>query len=237
MAQVFATANRTGNCGANTGNWNGVHDATGGKSHTFTAVSGDGDTAVRSRRFATGFPGGACGLFRVFMEFDTSGITSAPSRLTLNIKGTGTSTSNTDIIILRGNQTTYNGNTFNDFPGNGAGWDNTTAGIVPLSAQHTTWNDSSYNVIELNAAAITAVVDEDVMQVVIMTHDFDYLDVDPSIGQDVSIGMHFNRSGTSEDPYIETFFGYGGDIIGVASTNVEKISGVATANVEKVIGV
>ena len=236
MAQVFATTGRTGNCGANTGNWDGVHDASGGKGHTFGDASGTENNGVRSRRFASG-GGTACGLFRVFMEFDTSGITSTPSRLTLNIKGSGTSTSNTDIIILRGNQTSYNGNTFNDFPGNGSGWDNTTAAIVPLSAEHTTWNDSSYNVIELNAAAITAVVDEDVMQVVIMTHDFDYLDVDPTVGQDVNIGMHFNQSGTSQDPYIETFFGYGGDIIGVASANIEKISGVATANVEKVIGV
>ena len=36
---------------------------------------------------------------------------------------------------------------------------------------------------------------------------------------------------------VDASSGYGNDVMGVASANIEKVSGVATANVEKVIGV
>ena len=242
MAQVFATVGRSGNCGANTGAWDGVHDAAGGKGHTFGVASGLSNAAVRSRRFATGL-GNACGLFRVFMEFDTSGITSGNS-LTLNIKGSGLSTTNTDIIVIKGTQTSYNGNTLNDFVGFESGWDGDNAGgsgagdgIVPYSDEHTTWNDSSYNVIALNATAISNAISDDILKVCIMTHDFDFKDVDPSVGDDVNIGMHFHHVGQTEDPYIETFFGYSNLISGIISGNIGKINGIASGDIAKVNGV
>ena len=238
MAIIYATAGRTGAVGANTSNWDGVHDSSGGKNHTFgDAVD---STAIRSRAFNSGT---AVGLFRLFMEFDTTSITTAPGSATLNIKGYGSdTTTNPPIIVLLGEQTTYDGNTLNDFPGHGSGWDNTSANITPLSsARVSAWSTSAYNTITLNSQARDVIANADELRVVIMTYDYDYLDVDPTTvsgTEDVCVGVVLNESGTSQDPYLETGdAGYGKNIMGVSSSNISKVNGVTTANVSKVIGV
>ena len=206
MAIIFATTGRTGAAGANTGNWTGVHDGAEGKNHTFgDAVD---SVAIRSRRFGTN--GANCNITRLFMEFDTSGISVAPGSATLNIYGNGSdTTTNPRIIVLLGEQdgSTYNGATFNDFPGNGSGWDNTTAAITPLSDVRTTaWSTSGYNTTTLNSDARDIIANEDILKIVIITYDYDYLDVDPitvSNTEDVCVGVVLNESGTSQDPYIE----------------------------------
>ncbi len=228
MAIFNAKNDKTGGCGADTSVWNAVHDSTGGKSHTFTDTNNG--TAVRSRTFNAG---SATGIFRTFMEFDTTTLTTLPTSATLNIKGYGTSTTNTDIIVIEGTQTTYDGNTFDDFTGFQAGWNNTH--VTAYSAEHTTWNDSAYNAIQLNAAALTEMTDEDVIRVCIMTYDYDYLDSQPADGTDISIGMVFKGAG--ELPYIETIGGYGNNIMGVSSGNISKVNGIAIGNISKVNGI
>tara|TARA_R100000008_G_C3532395_1_gene140006 strand:+ start:125 stop:838 length:714 start_codon:yes stop_codon:yes gene_type:complete len=237
MAIIYATTGRTGAAGANTNLWDAVHDATGGKNHTFgDAVD---SAAVRSRAFNSGT---AVGLFRLFMEFDTSSISSAPDTATLNIKGYGSdTTTNPPIIVLLAEPQSYNGATLNDFPGHGSGWDNNSTNITPLSAEHNSaWSTSAYNTITLNSQARDIIANEDVLPVVIMTYDYDYQDVDPttvSNTEDVCVGVVLNESGTSQDPYLETTSGYGKDVMGIDSGNISTVNGIAVANVSKVIGV
>ena len=176
------------------------------------------------------------------MEFDTSSITSTPTTATLNIKGFGSSTTtNPPIIVLKGTQTSYNGFTFNDFPGHGAGWDGTDAAVIEYSAEHNSaWSTSAYNTITLNSTSMTDIADDDELQVVIMTYDYDYHDVDPAtvgVAEDVCVGVVLNAVGTAQDPYIEFEFGYGNSVMGVDSTSIAKVNGIETGNIEKVIGV
>ena len=236
MATIYATVGRTGACGANTGNWTGVHDATGAKGHTFgDAVD---SVAIRSRRFTSN---AHCNITRLFMEFDTTSITSAPGTATLNIKGYGSdTTTNPPIIVLLGEQTSYDGNTFGDFVGHASGWDDSD--VTELSSVHNSaWSTSGYNTITLNSDARDFIANEDTFKVVIVTYDYDYQDVDPaSVGTDldVCVGVVLNESGTSQDPYLETgAAGYGKDVMGLASGDIGKIVGIASANVSKVSGV
>ena len=73
-----------------------------------------------------------------------------------------------------------------------------------------------------------------------MNYDHDYLDSAPgsSLGVTQQFGMQFaDSSGTSNDPYIEYTIGYGNDVLGVSSANINTVIGVAAANIDKVIGV
>lgn len=232
MATVYATSGATGASGANTNTWTGVHDSSGGKGGGTFGNATD-SVAIRSRTFG----GGNVGIFRLFMEFDTSGISSAPSA-TLNIKGFGSdTTTNPSIIVIKGTQSSpYNANTLNDFTGWQSGWNNTH--VTAYSGEHNSaWSTSAYNSITLNATALSDIEAGHTFKVCIMTYEYDYQDIQPGAGVDVCAGVVLDESGTSQDPYLETAaVGYANNVIGVASANIGSINGIATADISKING-
>ena len=246
MATVYASTNDAlvfktlGGSG-----WNAVHDATSGGTITHNASSNANAIAANC------LAGGRGTIYlasRVLMDFDTSGISVAPSAATLKVYGITNGTA--DIIVLRSWQDLddiatdwYNAmiDPTTTISGNAWAYNNTT----PYSAQIATWSTSGYNDITLNATALADMASLDSFKLMIMEHDYDYSDVDPDLGgrsgcQDVKSGVYFaDNTGTSKDPYIDYTpgaAGYGNLVLGVASGDIASINGVATADISKVNG-
>ena len=203
MPVIYAINGSSGNVGANTSLWNGVHDATGAKNNTFGDASND--EAVVSHGLS-----GNVGLFRTFMAFNTSGVSADVTNLTLNIKGVGESTG--DIIVVEGTQTVGSEDNFtmNDFTGFQSGWVGGGAGatspaVIQYSSEVTSWSIGSYNSIPLNAFAEAAVKNNSQLKVCIMNYDYDFLDVAPGSGVEAKNGMYFLTAGGASNantPYI-----------------------------------
>ena len=138
-------------------------------------------------------------FFRVFFEFDTSGITIAPTEATLNIRGHANDA--LDVIVVRSEHSaTLAASDFHDglpsstfsaltnSAGDGSG---TFAGINGLtySAEFSSWDASGVNEIPLIAPAFADIASLDTFKVCVMEYDHDYLDVDG--GSTASTGMYF----------------------------------------------
>ena len=77
MATIYAE--NDGSVGGGTVDWDNLHDASSAKGHTGTATHDDDAIRIYRPNSSTYH------LWRVFMTFDTSGISSAPSEATLEI--------------------------------------------------------------------------------------------------------------------------------------------------------
>jgi hypothetical protein len=222
------------------------------RSSTGTSVSGPGaasyDQAAVSVQYISGRGGTVAQISRAFFEFDTSGISSAPSAATLKIYGW--SQTSADVIAVRGDQSGTLGNTdFDEIYGcasqlaasDGAGTGTLASCATNYSNEITSWTSLAYNDITLNSTALSEMASLDTFKVVLVEYDADYLDV-ASVGSTplVRTGMFWeNYTGTSRDPKIDytAATGYGHAVMGVASANIGEVNGVATANLGKVIGV
>ena len=152
------------------------------------------------------------GIFRYFLEFDTSGITSTPSAATLKIKGKS-GTSNLDVILLKSSHTgsvatgdfdeiTNASTPLGNSDGSGAGTFASTS-VVEYSAQIESWSTSGYNDIALNSDALSDMTSGSTFNCVLIGHDYDYLDQAPS-NADYRINFYQDSTaGTSSDPYID----------------------------------
>jgi len=154
--------------------------------------------------------GGSYGINRAFFEFDTSGISVAPSSATLKIYGFLVGTA--DVIAVRSEHSAtlakadfdalYGASTeLGNSDGSGAG---TLAGVSGLtySAEISSWNTSAYNDIALNATALSDMASLDTFKVCLMEYDHDYLDVAETSTSQGSCYWADN-TGTSRDPYID----------------------------------
>ncbi len=235
-ALVFKTLGGSG--------WNAVHDATSGTTITHNGASSGVAVAANC---LSGGRGNIWLASRVLMDFDTSGISVAPSAATLKVYGITNDTA--DIIVLRSFQDLssiatdwYNAMIDPTTPVPGNAWG--SGDVTEYSNQITTWSTSGYNDITLKAQALADMASLDTFKLMIMEHDYDYSDVDPDLGgrsgcQDKKSGVYFaDNTGTSKDPYIDyTLAGYGNAVLGVASANISTVNGVATADISKVNGV
>ena len=179
---------------------------------------------------STGRGGNTFLITRSFFEFDTSGISVAPTDATLKIYG-GVN-GNGDVIAVLGTQDTSLGT--NDF--------DALDFTKPLSSELATWSTGAYNDIALNSTAFNTMRDDDLFKVVVINYDYDYLDTAPTSAINTQCGCYYaNDPGTSRDPYIDytpgVAAGYGNAVLGVASGNISTVNGVATANISKVSGV
>ena len=225
-------------------NWNTAHDAATGT----TAKSDDDrvDPAIAAQSAPAGRSTNYY-ILRTFLNFDTSGISVAPSAATLNIYGYTTGIMGTtlgDIIAIEGTWTgasSLSTGDFDSFTGYQAGWD--SGDVTAYSSELTSWSTSGYNSITLNATALAKMASASVLSIVLMNHDFDYQDTSPFVGgkthnYEVN-GIYFaNATGTANDPYIDyTPVGYGHDVIGVDSGDIDTVIGVETGDIDTVIGV
>tara|TARA_Y100000310_G_scaffold116812_1_gene115494 strand:+ start:352 stop:1023 length:672 start_codon:yes stop_codon:yes gene_type:complete len=205
MATIYHTSSNDGYCQSTLGAFASVRN-NAGDAYDSTSALGVANVQVyySSAR-------GTHRIRRAFFEFDTSGISIAPSAATLKIRATiGVGG---DIIAVRSEQgATLAAGDFNSFPsaavtalgnsdGSGAG---SFAGIADFtySAEITTWSANAYNDIALNTTARGDMVSLSLFKVCVMNHDFDYLDI-AGTSTEGNGWAWSERAGTSQDPYID----------------------------------
>ena len=209
-------------------------------------------TSITANSYAISFSRGGGLVYRVdriFVYFDTSGITSTPASATFSIQRTTTSVLGKFRIIKStafggDGQTALAAGDFDAFPGFSAGSamgsnvtdycdDTIPAGIWSTSNAYNT------TAINLNSTALSDMASNDFFILAIVNFDFDYKNVD---GAPLAVNRitHYtpDNPGTSRDPKIDyVTAGYSNNVIGVASADIAKVNGIATADIENIIGI
>ena len=202
---------------------------TGNAASVTDGITGNQNNVVQYFQ-SSGRGGGTIRFKRVFLYFDTSGITGTLTAAHIDITGTGTSTSTDgDTIMLKSTAFGEDGGTAlatGDFY---TRIDYTT----PYSTELTSFTHSGNNEYTLTAAALTDIKNDHHFTLAIVEHDADYSNTDTgNAALDISIAF-----GTTITLDYTLATGYGNTVNGVASANIGKINGVATANISKVNGI
>ncbi len=164
---------------------------------------------------------------RVFLYFDTSGITGTLSSATVEVDGGSVSDADpNDTILIKSSAFGGDGGTALATSDHFSSLDYTTA----YSAELTVWNTST-NKYVLTAAALADIKNNDHFTLAIIDNDNDYANSDTTATADITIDFDV----TITLNYV--LAGYGNTVMTVASANINKVKGVATANIETVIGV
>jgi hypothetical protein len=189
---VYSTAASDGNIGSpNATNWDTIHGQVYG-----TADTNDASEVAQSRKYSS-LGSTLYSLFRMFMSFDTSGISGADSG-NINLFLKSISGTPADFIIVGWDE----GPTLSNFD-----FDNFTSDVYveEIDGSPYTKTENAYNEYTLEDVALTAIGDNDTFDICIREHTHDYLDVAPpttSTNKQVEIYLSDN-TGTSKDPYIE----------------------------------
>ena len=165
---------------------------------------------------------------RVFLYFDTSGITGTLSAAHIDVKGGGVSGDPNDTIMIKSTAFGGDGGTALATSDFFLSLDYSTA----YSTELTSFSTSGNNEYTLTAAALADIKNNDHFTLAIVEHDSDYTNSDQTNVSDVTID--FDTTITL-DYTLAT--GYGHTVNGVASANIGKVNGVATASISKVNGV
>ncbi len=100
-----------------------------------------------------------------------------------------------------------------------------------------TWRDlSTLQSVDLNSTAISAITSTGYLKICIMEYLYDYPDTAPTVAG-TNIRAYANFSTVPYLSFTATPIGYGNDVIGVSSSNIDTILGVASADIDSVIGV
>jgi hypothetical protein len=196
-------------------------------SGTSTAQGTAQNSAVQYFK-STGRGGGTFRYIRSFLQFDSSSITSAVGTAVLNIESEGSSDT-ADVIVCASDA--FGGASDDLINDDFNNVDFSTA----YSSEVSTWNDNgANNAITLNAAARTAIQNNNSFICAVVDHDSDFQDTD-SLASDGNTTVGIDFSGTIT--LVVTLAGYGNDVNLVASANIGEVNGVATASIDKIIGV
>jgi hypothetical protein len=176
----------------------------------------------------TGRGAGTFRYIRSFLQFDSSSITSAVGTAVLNIESEGTSDT-ADVIVCASDA--FGGASDDLINDDFNNVDFTTA----YSSQVSTWNDNgANNAITLNAAARTAIQNNNSFICAVVDHDSDFQDTDSLSGSgNTTVGIDFSGTIT----LVVTLAGYGNDVNLVASANIGEVNGVASGDISEIIGV
>ena len=185
---------------------------------------------------------------RIFVYFDTSGITSTPASATFSIQRTTTQPLGKFKIIKStafggDGQTALASGDFDAFPGfsAGSGMGGNVTDYCDDTIAASAWgtsNDYNDTAITLNSTALSDMASNDFLILAIVDSAFDYKDVDggPSVSNRLP---HYTAAftGTTRDPKLDyVAAGYGNDVIGVASADIGEINAVATADIAELNG-
>ena len=180
-------------------------------------------------------------MYRFFFAFDTSSYSSGYtiSNLTFNFRRTSSTTCTPTIcfptfIIVK---STAQGSADTDLSVSDYFSD-----VVYTTAYSSATSLTSSNAdtsISLNATAITD-FGTGLLKIVVVQYGNDYSDSGGSSDLTQKLYANFDSGGDGYVPFIEfdaVASGYGNDVIGVSSSNIEDVLEVPTGNIEKVIGV
>jgi len=216
-------------------NWATARDATSG---TVSSTINRDFLGIAAAHTSGRFGGTLARIHRYFFRFDTSGIGVTPANATLKIRGLGNTSG--DIIAVKSTQgDTPSSGDFDAITGWSSGADN-ESNVTKYSAEITTWSNTGFNDIALNSTALSDMASLSNFKLCLLNYDYDLKNVDPFSGFGYN-GLYLSEwSDAAFHPYLEYTAGasgYGQDVIGVATGDIEKVIGVATGDIEKVIGV
>ena len=184
-------------------------------------------------------------LRRVFMSFNTTAISSAPSSAQLRVYIPSASHDNINVIVLKsGHNPSVVENYFSTWltglGGSLSGWSASDTYVIEYSDEaETTGAGAGYVAIDLNSTALADMSSLDSFKIVIMGYDYDYADSAPP-GTGNNLGITYSEyTGTTRDPkivYVDSA-AYSQDVGGVPAANISKIIGIAIADISKVNGV
>ena len=191
---------------------------TGAAASVIDGLSGDHNVQFftgRSKRFD-----------RIFLHFDTSGITGTVSAAHIDIDGGGSSVDPNDTLMIKSTAFGGDGGTALATSDMFSSLDYSTA----YSTELTSWNASTNNEYTLTAAALADIKNNDNFILAIVDHDNDYSNSSSTATSDVRID--FDTTITLD--YTLAATGYTHDVIGVAAASIGKVNTVATASIGKI---
>ena len=244
MAEIFADASDGLVSSGYQSSWAAARDATSG---TVSGVANSTATpSVYTARGAARGGGNTYIVKRMFMWFDTSGITGNVSAASINIYSTGTSWTSAAQVAK---STAFGGDggtalaagDFDAITGWSAG-NNASGNVTEYASLFSgTATLNAYNSFAGTSDLMADMQNNPVVILCFMDYARDWRNSTWLSNGSVQISNYFaDQSGTDKDPkiiYTEDASGYTHDIMGVAAGNIGKVINVATANIGKVIGV
>ena len=184
-------------------------------------------------------------VYRSFMFFDTSGITSTVASATLSIRGAYAN----DGSVIAVKSTAFGGDggtalsngDFDAISGWSAG--SSLAGSATVYGSQiltSSWNISGYNNFTATSDLLTDMENNNVVIICFMDYTNDYLNSAVSSGFLNAGGTYTNYTSTGRDPKIDYTLaatGYSNNVNGVAAANISKVNGIETASISKVNGI
>jgi hypothetical protein len=163
---------------------------------------------------------------RVFLHFDTSGITGTVSAAHIDINGGSLADADpNDTIMIKSTAVGGDGGTALATSDHFSSLDYSTA----YSSELTTWSTGN-NEYTLTAAALADIKNNDHFTLAIVDHDNDYANSATTGVADITIDFDV----TITLDYTESAAGYTHDVIGVAAASIGKVNSVATASIGKI---
>jgi len=163
---------------------------------------------------------------RVFLHFDTSGITGTVSAAHIDINGGSLADADpNDTIMIKSTAFGGDGGTALATSDHFSSLDYSTA----YSSELTTWSTGN-NEYTLTAAALADIKNNDHFTLAIVDHDNDYANSATTGVADITIVFDV----TITLDYTESAAGYTHDVIGVAAASIGKVNSVATASIGKI---
>ena len=223
----------------NASSWAGARDATSGS----TSAGGSASGALTQVSRSAGRSGTAYAVYRSFMYFDTSGITSAVGSATIKIYGY---TAN-DGSVIAVKSTAFGGDgsaslastDFNNISGFSTG--SSLAGNATVYGPQiltSSWSTSGYNDFTGTSDLRADMQNNDVVIICFMDYTNDYLNSALTSDATLNCGGYFTEgAGSSKDPYIEytvSAAGYTHGVNSLAAASINKVNTVATASIGKI---
>lgn len=214
-------------------NWSAVRNAsTGNSSQTFTTNTTRA-SAIRASRISSGRTQ-TRQIIRTYLFFDLSSVSGTITGLTLRVLGGGGSSS-TGVTVIKSTAWGGSGGTTTLATGDFGNVDFATSYLS--GPNPTTWSTAAYNVYNIGNAVSDANTNG-YINCALVESTYDYGNTDPFLGTTVDAGVEFiDPSNPIKVEVTYTPAGYGNDVIGVASANIDSVIGVASADIGTVIGV
>jgi|TARA_R110000822_G_scaffold93078_2_gene214401 hypothetical protein len=191
----------------------------------------DGNTgaSVYVQYFSNSGRGGGTKRFkRMFLHFDTSGITGTVSAAHIDIDGHLASADPNDSILVKSTAFGGDGGTAlatTDF------FSSIDYG-TPYSTELTTWSTGN-NEYTLTSAALADIKNNDSFTLALVEHDSDFTNSDQITNGASDISINLGTTITL-DFTEEAASGYTHNVIGVAAASIGKVSSVAAASIGKI---
>lgn len=238
MATIHSNATDGTQSTSTNSDWDTVHDSVGSSSPDTNDTTNN--FAIQASYFNP--PRNFYVLRRTFLDFDTSVIGTSINDGTIQLYITGTFYDDMDIIFLKSGHDPSDATEdwystwLTGLGGTISGWSNTDSEIVPYTSEcTTTGTGTGYHSCTLNGQALRDIRDNDVFKVVVMNYDFDYLDVEPPLFNE--LGIYFRDDGTARAPKIVVGGNYNETINGIVKENIANVNGVPLTSINKVNGV